>query len=161
MRHEEQLEHKLRSWDMYWSSHDSAVPCAPKGCKKRPDFVFCTKEWVVVLECDEDHHRYYELSCEVARIGVLKDQLKLPMLLIRFNPDKADYDTLERVLRDNLSTKALNLAHNEFGVHIMYLGYPEARVRDLNTHAEDTCGMPFPTTEMYDRVDHVDHVNRA
>ena len=131
-------------WDLHWSSHDSALPCASKGCKKRPDFVFYTNDWVIVLECDEDHHRYYDLSCEVSRIGVLKDQLKLPMLLIRFNPDNADYDTLERALRENLEGECI--AANQFGIHVMYIGYPKHRVQELNDHAEDVLGIPFPTT---------------
>lgn len=139
---------KLIEWEFHWSTHDSAIPCAPQGCKKRPDFVFYTDKWIVVLECDEDYHRYYEISCEISRIGILKDQLKLPMLLIRFNPDKADYATLERVLRDNLTINAFNLANNEYGVHIMYIGYPEDRVHELNEYAEDMCGMPFPCTEL-------------
>lgn len=137
---------KLLEWDMHWSSHDSALPCTSKGCKKRPDFIFFAERWVVVLECDEDHHRYYEMSCEVARIGILKDQLKLPMLLVRFNPDKADYDVLERVMRDTMSQKTVDICDNEFGIHIVYIGYPEKRVDQLNNLVEDLCGLPFPST---------------
>lgn len=148
VRQEDQLKSKLLEWEMHWSSNDSAIPCAARGCKKRPDFVFFTKGWVIVLECDEGYHRYYEVSCEISRIGILKDQLKLPMLLVRFNPDKADYAVLERVLRQHMSSDALDLATNEYGVHIIYIGYPEDRVQELNEHAEDMCGMPFPCTEL-------------
>lgn len=148
LRHEEILKDRLTGWNLHWSSHNSTLPCAPNSCKKRPDFVYFTDERVIVLECDEDYHRYYEVSCEISRIGVLKDQLKLPMLLVRFNPDSADFDTLERVLRENLVGGSFNLAINEFGIHVMYIGYPDRRIQELNDHAEDLLGMPFPTTAL-------------
>lgn len=47
-----------------------------------------------------------------------------------------------------MSPNASNLANNEYGVHIVYIGYPEDRVQELSQYAEDMCGMPFPCTEL-------------
>jgi hypothetical protein len=146
-RQESELEEKLLEWGLYWSSRDKTLPCAEKGCIKRPDFVFYTANWVVVLECDERYHRYYEVDCEISRIGVLKDALKLPMLLVRFNPDAGDYDVLHGVMT-GLEHIADALTVNEFGIHVMYIGYPNKRVQMLNDRVEEMCGLPFPTTEL-------------
>lgn len=143
---EAELIDKLMEWDLHWSSQDSPIPCAPQGCLKRPDFVFYTPEWVVVLECDEHYHRNYEIDCEISRIGVLKDNLKLPMMLVRFNPHAGDYDSLERLMCTDLAHSAQELTLNEFGIHVVYIGYPEKRVNQLNDRVEDLCGLPFPST---------------
>ena len=102
---------------------------------------------MVVLECDERYHRYYEVDCEISRIGDLKDALKLPMLLVRFNPDAGNYDILQGIMT-GLEHIADALTVNEFGIHVMYIGYPNKRVQMLNDRVEEMCGMPFPTTEL-------------
>ena len=100
---ENEVKQLLLSWDIHWSLHDARMPCSSGGCAKRPDFVFHIGKWILVLECDEHYHRYYEVSCEISRIGILKDNLKLPLVVIRLNPGVRNYEKLKEVL-DKLLT---------------------------------------------------------
>lgn len=144
-QHEVELMQYLVEWGIHWTNHDSGLPCAPVGCHKRPDFVFHLGKWVIVLECDEDFHRNYEISCEIARIGIIKDRLKLPLLLIRFNPGVKAYivlkDVFSRLLTDNN-----DMVLNEYGIHVVYIGYPAHRIQELNEYTTKLCGMPFPSS---------------
>ncbi|GAQ90668.1 hypothetical protein KFL_006700060 [Klebsormidium nitens] len=74
------------------------------SCIKRPDYAFIFDTHAVVLEVDEDHHRYYNVSCEVDRMGKIKDLVRLPLHFVRFNPAERRYgllkDILKRLFRD-------------------------------------------------------------
>ena len=144
-QHEHELMQKLLEWDLHWSAYDSAVPCAEQGCKKRPDFLFHIGKWVIVLECDESYHRDYVVECEIGRLGMLKDTLKLPLLVIRFNPGVRSYEKLRAVFESALRSDQ-RIALNEYGIHVVYVGYPTGRIEELNEYTRDLCGMPFPCT---------------
>ncbi len=143
---EAELVQKLLEWNLHWSTYDSELPCAPTGCKKRPDFVFRIGKWIIVLECDENYHRNYVVECEVGRVGILKDLLKLPLVLIRFNPGAKNYEKLKSVFDRLLCEDGGNVAMNEYGLHVFYVGYPATRVNELNDYTTDLCGLPFPHT---------------
>ncbi len=132
---------KLNEWGMKWSHYDEAVPCAPNGCRKRPDFVLA--EHIVVLEVDESYHRFYSVSCEVSRIGQIKDLVKVPVMLIRFNPAQRRYPALRKLLA--AAIVSAEPANNAYGVHITYLGYPERRVDEIDEAAEAELGQAFPS----------------
>ena len=142
---EAELMQKLLEWDLHWSAYDSTPPCANKGCKKRPDFVFYVGKWVIVLECDENYHRDYVVECEIGRIGILKDTIKLPLLVIRFNPGVRNYEKLRKMFDDVLTCEG-TIALNEYGIHVVYIGYPDSKIEELNGYTRDLCGMPFPCT---------------
>ena len=143
---EAELVQKLLEWGLHWTTYDSTLPCAPTGCKKRPDFVFHIGKWIIVLECDENYHRNYVVECEVGRVGILKDLLKLPLVLIRFNPGVKNYEKLRSVFDRLLSEDGGNIAMNEYGLHVFYVGYPATRISEVNDYITDLCGMPFPYT---------------
>ena len=136
---------KLLEWNLHWSAYDSTLPCAKSGCKKRPDFVFHIGKWVIVLECDEHYHRNYAIECEIGRLGILKDTLKLPLLVIRFNPGVRNYEKLKTVFEHVLQCDE-GIALNEYGIHIVYVAYPDSRIQELNEYTQNLCGMPFPCT---------------
>lgn len=43
----------------------------------------------MIVECDENGHKSYSTSCEIAKLNeTFTDLADRPMILIRFNPDK-------------------------------------------------------------------------
>ena len=133
----------LNEWGLNWSHYDEAVPCAPQGCRKRPDFIFVLDGHVVILEVDEAFHRHYAVSCEISRIGQIKDLLKVPIMLIRFNPALRRYPALKECLESAI--ESADHADNPFGVHISYVGYPDRRVDEIDEIAEEELGQTFPS----------------
>lgn len=62
--------------------------CVCKTQGAYPDIPIVTELGVIVIEVDENAHRYYELDCELARYDTLmygSDDLR-PTTAIRFNP---------------------------------------------------------------------------
>lgn len=59
------------------------------GCSlRRPDFLFDIFTHTVIVECDENDHKDYSTSCEIAKLNeTFTDLADRPMILIRFNPD--------------------------------------------------------------------------
>jgi len=60
------------------------------GCsRRRPDIVIDQLSHVVIVEIDEDQHKYYNDECEKQRINDLYQDFGFrPIVMIRFNPDK-------------------------------------------------------------------------
>lgn len=60
------------------------------GCsKKRPDLVCDFGEKVLIIEIDENQHKYYDTSCESARLmHIFEDIGHRPLIMIKFNPDR-------------------------------------------------------------------------
>lgn len=59
------------------------------GCsRRRPDIFIDLGYQVVIVEIDENQHKYYDCSCENKRIMELsQDVAHRPIVFIRFNPD--------------------------------------------------------------------------
>ena len=56
--------------------------------KERPDRVFETDAFILVIECDEKQHKHINKECETARMINIGQALGgLPVYFIRFNPD--------------------------------------------------------------------------
>lgn len=89
---------------------------------------------MVVLEVDESYHRHYAVSCEVDRMGKIKDLIKLPLHFVRFNPAKGRYALLEDLLRRLFVDP--ESAQNEAGVLVHFVGYPDARIEELKDDEE-------------------------
>jgi hypothetical protein len=60
------------------------------GCsKRRPDAYIDLLTHVIIIEVDENQHKNYDTTCEIARINELYTDLgDRPIVFIRFNPDK-------------------------------------------------------------------------
>lgn len=64
---------------------DESLPCAPN--RRRPDFTYVLPDRVVVLEVDEQEHRYYNKTCECVRVLELHEQAQgKALFVVRFNP---------------------------------------------------------------------------
>jgi hypothetical protein len=141
----------LKQWESYttkwlnkmgwpWSYSDQELPCAREmstrnsSCIKRPDYVFVFETHVVILEVDELYHRHYASACEVDRMGKLKDLVKLPLHIVRFNPAKGRYVKLKKLLAQLFSDPTG--AQNPAGVLVHFVGYPEERIWELNQEEE-------------------------
>lgn len=59
------------------------------GCsKRRPDAYIDLHTHTLIIECDENQHKNYDTTCEIARINELFTDLgDRPIIFIRFNPD--------------------------------------------------------------------------
>jgi hypothetical protein len=53
----------------------------------RPDFLFDAGTHFVVVECDEEQHKWYDSSCELARMNNIYIANGLPTIFLRYNPD--------------------------------------------------------------------------
>ena len=60
----------------------------PACGKERPDRVFQTDEFILILECDENQHRDRPCSCEQTRmVNIGQAYGGMPVYFIRWNPD--------------------------------------------------------------------------
>lgn len=89
--------------------------------RRRPDFVWDAGSHYVVLECDEHQHRAYPGDCEHRRMWEVAQQLGLPTIFLRYNPDnykpgnarnkpepiEKRQETLARVLRHYLRASSV------------------------------------------------------
>jgi hypothetical protein len=59
------------------------------GCsKKRPDIYFELNTHCIIVEIDENQHKYYDDSCECSRINEIINGIGgKSVIFIRFNPD--------------------------------------------------------------------------
>jgi hypothetical protein len=74
---ENEIEQKMFSYD---KTIDSACT------KKRPDIVYDCGTHFVIIEIDENQHRYYD--CEEKRILEITQACGMPCIFIRYNPDQ-------------------------------------------------------------------------
>ena len=67
--------------------------------KYRPDFTFDRGSYYVIIECDEDAHSQYDITCERKRMYEITGGLGLPVIFVRYNPDSpCDRETKKRQL---------------------------------------------------------------
>ncbi len=88
-QYEHLVEAYLKSYEdtANYSYRDEALPCAPT--RRRGDFVYLLKDRLVIVEVDEQAHRFYTTDCECTRVLELHEQGQgRALFLIRFNPLK-------------------------------------------------------------------------
>jgi hypothetical protein len=62
--------------------------------RERPDRVYELADKILVLECDEDQHKYRSCECEQTRmINIAQSYGGTPVYFIRWNPDKYNSET--------------------------------------------------------------------
>jgi hypothetical protein len=130
-----------------WSYQDRVIPCSPKGALVRPDFVFVHPRFVIILEVDENYHRYYDVTCELKRIEKLHENCGQPVLLIRFNPHSREYGKLGMALSRAIRTHTEDLIvrlEGSVGVELIFIGYPSAKVAELRSVMTGDVGWFFP-----------------
>jgi hypothetical protein len=64
------------------------------GCsQRRPDVYIDLLTHVIIIECDENQHKNYDTTCEIARVNELfTDFADRSIIFIRFNPDAYTID---------------------------------------------------------------------
>jgi len=55
--------------------------------KNRPDILINLNNHSIIVEIDEDQHKWYNPVCDEARINNIQEALNRPIIIIRFNPD--------------------------------------------------------------------------
>lgn len=107
--------------------------------------MFAFDDFVVVLEVDEDYHRYYDISCEMPRIGEIKNALgALPLVVVRFNPALRRKELLRKILTDCFEKGKSMATRNKYGIIVVYIGYPDSQIANLT----DDPGCPFAYEEV-------------
>jgi hypothetical protein len=82
--------------------------------KYRPDFLFKSTSYYIILECDENAHNSYDKDCEMVRMNNISMSLDLPVKFIRYNPDlkgvktKNKHEALIDVLNTYLNLDVLD-----------------------------------------------------
>jgi hypothetical protein len=112
--------HTLGPLGLY-SYRDERMPCAPIRNLKKPDWVWILQTHVVVLECDEDCHQFYDREQELQRIVMVWEQMQgHTMILLRFNPLVRHLKSL----RDALWI-AVHDPPPQDKIDVRFIGYPE------------------------------------
>jgi hypothetical protein len=105
---------KLEKWNYFPNVHDKVIK--DNECNvtniRRVDFMFITDSDFpchVLVECDEFSHGHIPLDCEMKRLQDVHDQIISntcrikPLLVIRFNPNNADTEMIEKELKKSLN----------------------------------------------------------
>lgn len=72
----------------------------------------------MILEVDEDAHRFYNRDCECVRILELSEQAGgLPIIVIRFNPQKKLMNTLKQTLEKIFENRTEGM------IEVIFIGY--------------------------------------
>lgn len=92
-------------------------------CKKyRPDFLIDCNTYFIIVEVDEFAHKNYDQSCEIIRMNIICDNLGLPTIFIRYNPDNKNFSTKIKHAK-LLDVLNYNLKNTPDGPKIEYLYY--------------------------------------
>ncbi|GAQ91643.1 hypothetical protein KFL_008240040 [Klebsormidium nitens] len=98
-----------------------------KGIKGfRPDFIFVGKDFVVILEVDEDMHRHYECRA-------------------RLNPSEGRIKMLEETMKWALSMGDAVKAAQDAGLILAYHGYSDGRRAELHKQMVRQNGFAYET----------------
>jgi len=140
-------EFKLRELINIWFQdlkivHDKIID---GSCLRyRPDFFIETpKGHVIILEVDEDHHKQYDINCEIVRMFNIQQAIMTPIIFVRYNPDAYKPGGVKttavpkKVRYNKLRATITRLIHfpPTFlpGIpEVEYLYYPQPRVELLN-----------------------------
>lgn len=140
-------EFKLREMINLWFqdlkiTHDKIIE---GSCLRyRPDFfIEAPKGHILIIEVDENHHKDYDINCEIVRMFNIQQAIMTPIVFVRYNPDAykpggVKTTAVKKKDRHNkLRATITRLIHfpPSFiqGVpEVEYLYYPQPRVELLN-----------------------------
>ena len=112
-----------------------SLPCAETS--RRPDFCYVLEDRVVVVEVDENEHRYNSMECEVRREQEILESIpkKMYLIMIRFNPNPKRCDIWTATNRLGLAIRqAFKTRDVEFttdGIHKVFINYCTAQKRKV------------------------------
>ncbi len=118
-QYEHLVETYLKGYEdtAHYSYRDETLPCAPT--RRRGDFVYLLADRLVVVEVDEQAHRFYNQDCECTRVLELHEQGQgRALFLLRFNPLKRLLPDLRQCL-----LRAFTAPLPETLLQVHFLGY--------------------------------------
>jgi hypothetical protein len=112
--------------------------------KFRPDILIASPELSIMVECDENEHKYYNKSCELARMDTLLHELEdsKRRIIIRWNPDSYSIEgvkqkTTRKERLEKLKQLILDIIHGKVNVNtlVYYMFYSDDNVNitDIQT----------------------------
>ena len=124
-----------------WTYHDTALPCVRDNKSidnVRGDFVWVLGDRVVILEVDEQVHKFNSPECERRREQELQEGVPRNkfLVLLRFNPASVQtllfeaLHTLGEKLKEAFTTP--DVVNAVDGILRFYVGYPRKRIRELS-----------------------------
>lgn len=146
-----------------YDAYNRALPGRPREfTPERPDFVWHQTEGrgtALIVEVDEQAHRYYPHECENARLTRLAATLGCALTVVRYNPDAAlvrlgkrkrgmgdDHGFLLNVLHGLLcgavdlerlaEDDTITICGND-GLRVIYLGFKDADVKHFTDAVEN------------------------
>ena len=140
-------EFKLRELMNLWFqdlkiAHDRIIE---GSCLRyRPDFfIEAPNGHIIILEIDEEHHKQYDINCEIVRMFNIQQAIMTPIVFVRYNPDAykpggvKTTAVAKKVRHNKLRATITRLIHfpPSFiqGVpEVEYLYYPQPRIELLN-----------------------------
>lgn len=140
-------EFKLRELLTLWFqdlkiAHDKIIE---GSCLRyRPDFLIeAPKGHVIIVEVDENHHKDYDINCEIVRMFNIQQAIMTPIVFVRYNPDAYKPGGIKTTAvkkkdrHNKLRATITRLIHfpPKFlpGIpEVEYLYYPQPRVELLN-----------------------------
>jgi hypothetical protein len=105
--------------------------------KRRPDLVIDCGTHFIVIEVDENQHRYHNNECEKIRMLEILQSFGIPVIFIRYNPDKYIMDKFEKELKRKDREKILiecidkckkNEPTTEEYLRVIYLFYDNYKI---------------------------------
>ena len=112
--------------------------------KFRPDILIASPELSIMVECDENEHRYYNKSCELSRMDTLLHELEDSgrRVIIRWNPDSysikgVKQKTTRKERLEKLKQLILDIIHGKVNVNtlVYYMFYSDDNINitDIQT----------------------------
>jgi hypothetical protein len=83
--------------------------------RTRPDILIHLNKHSIIIEIDENQHKFYNPICDEARINNIQEALNRPIIIIRFNPD-AYTDKGKRIkscFKDDVNTGLKTIPKNK------------------------------------------------
>jgi hypothetical protein len=76
---------------------------------KRPDILLNLNHHSIIIEIDENQHKYYNIECDNSRPFIIQEALNRPTIFIRFNPDDYVDENNKKILSPFKIDKKLGL----------------------------------------------------
>ena len=83
--------------------------------KSRPDILIHLNNHSIIIEIDENQHKFYNPICDEARINNIQEALNRPIIIIRFNPDAYTYKgkIIKSCFKDDVNTGLKTIPKNK------------------------------------------------
>jgi len=95
-RHELDIKYLLDENNIKYYTYNKKI-----NDKYFPDYVFNCVYYYIILEIDEYQHKKYDKNNEIKRMRDITSSLEMPVIFIRYNPDKYIPYNKEKIIEDD------------------------------------------------------------